>query len=151
MRSESTATCTSAEPVSPGFLAYSEITSCLRSVVIVIRSSSSKVEDTERPQLSFRQFGQRDRLALGGGEKDRKPLKIVASRNDVRQPGEQIRAGEDRIAASEANRIRTRHGQRRDAVQRGRESPKVQKGGGTIQNPPRLSRWRGFFPRDPAD
>ncbi len=53
---------------------YSVITSFLRSVVIVIcRSSSSKVENTERSQLAFCELGQRNRLALCCREKTVSP------------------------------------------------------------------------------
>src|SRR5579862_6735500 len=79
IRSERTATCTSGEPVSPVPVAYSWINDSLRSGVIDIRSSSSKVEHTKRSQLASRKFGERNRLALGGGEIDRETLKIVAS------------------------------------------------------------------------
>src|SRR6185312_622761 len=132
MRSESTATCTSGDPVSPSFLANSDMTSFLRSTVIdMCRSSSSKVEDTERSKLALFEFGQCDRLSLWCRTEDRKPLQIVP-RNAFRKPGEQVRSDKDGVAAFQANRIRTRDSQRRDAVQRGCNGPQVLKSGGTM-------------------
>src|SRR5215472_5682796 len=108
------------------------MTSFLRSCVIDIRSSSSKVEYTERSQLPGFEHGQRNWLALDRREKDREPLKIVACLGVLCEPREQSRAHNDRTATSQANRIRTRHGQRRDAVQRGRNRPQVLKSGGNM-------------------
>src|ERR1051326_4156200 len=116
MRSESTATCTSGEPVSPSLAPYSEISSFLRSAVIDIRSSSSKVEDTERSQLSSLQCRERNRLAIAGGKIDLWPLQIVVV-SFFRETREQILPHQNRIAAAQPDRIRTRDGQRRDAVQ----------------------------------
>src|SRR5690242_7518130 len=144
MRPESTATCTSAEPVSPSFAPYSEISSFLRSAVIDIRSSSSKVEDTERPQLACLQCRERNRLAIAGGKIDREPLQIVVV-SFFREAREQIRPHQDRIAAAQPDRIRTRHGQRRDAVQRGRNGPQVLKSGGTMHRTLECFQWHGVF------
>src|SRR6478672_4888281 len=105
MRSESTATCTSGEPVSPSFAPYSEISTLLRSTVIDMRSSSSKVEDTERPQFSSLQGCERHRLAIPCREKDREPLQI-AGVSFFRKAREQIRSHQNRIAAAQPDRIR---------------------------------------------
>src|SRR3954465_2438710 len=126
IRSESTASCTSGEPVSPSLAPYSEISSFLRSTVIDIRSSSSKVEDTERSQLPGLQCRERNRLAIAGGKIDRKPLQIVVV-SFFREAGEESCPHQNRIAAAQPDRIRTRNGQRRDAVQRGRNRPQVLK------------------------
>src|SRR5690348_7255160 len=105
MRSESTATCTSGEPVSPSFLANSDMTSFLRSAVIdMCRSSSSKVENTKRSQFSGFEGGQSDRFSLWRRTEDREPLQIVAG-NAVRKPGEEVRSDKDGVAAFQANRI----------------------------------------------
>src|ERR1700751_2826926 len=98
MRSESTATCTSGEPVSPSLAPYSEISSFLRSAVIDIRSSISKVEDTERSQLSRLNRGERNRLAIAGIKKDREPLQIVVV-SFFRKTREPVRPHQDPVAA----------------------------------------------------
>src|SRR5205823_5112541 len=144
MRSESTATCTSGEPVSASFAPYSEISSFLRSAVIDIRSSSSKVEDTERSQLSGLNRGERNGLAIASGEIDREPLQIAVV-SFFRKAGEQIRPHQDRIAAAQPDRIRTRDGQRRDAVQRGRNGPQVLKSGRTMHRSRERFQWHGVF------
>src|SRR3954453_12294803 len=144
MPPESTATCTSGEPVSPSFAPYSEINSFLRSTVIDIRSSSSKVEDTERSQLSCLNRSKRNWLAVSSREIDRKPLQIVAV-SFFRKTCEQICSHQNRIAAAQPDRIRTRYGQRRDAVQRGRNGPQVLKSGGTMHRSPQGFQWHGIF------
>src|SRR6185312_1364322 len=144
MRSESTATWTSGEPVSFSVAPYSFISSCLRSAVIVIifssRSSDGKVEYTKRSQFPFRELGECHRLAVSGRKEDREPLKIVRLRG-IRDPGELLGPDQDWIAAFQANRILPRHGQRRDAVQRGRKGQQVLKSGRTMHKTP-----QGFQP-----
>src|SRR5579862_4627291 len=141
MRSERTATCTSGEPVSPVPVAYSWISVCLRSGVIDMRSSSSKVENTKRPQLATRQLGERNRLALSGREIDRESLKIVACARLFPDAGKQSRSHQNGIAGAQAHRIRTRHGERRDAVQRSRDGPQVLKSGGTMPKRLQVFQW----------
>src|SRR6266566_4388770 len=135
MRSESTATWTSGEPVSPSPVAYCVITSFFRSAVTDIGSSRSvakplgaraEIENPERPELPLGDFRERYRLASGRREIDRPTLEIRSRVGTVllfHQARKMRRADEDGVAAAKANRIRLRHGQRRDAVQRGRDGP----------------------------
>src|SRR5215469_4574657 len=97
-----------------------------------MRSSSSKVENTKRPQLATRKLGERNRLTLSGGEIDREPLKIVACARLFPDAGKQSRSHQNGIAGAQAHRIRTRHGKRRDAVQRGRDGSQVLESGRTM-------------------
>src|SRR5258706_7328441 len=86
MRSESTATWTSGEPVSPSPLAYCVITSFLRSAVTDIDlfllygqaalGARSEIEYPERPELALGNFGERYWLASGRREIDRPTLEI---------------------------------------------------------------------------
>src|SRR5579862_2159941 len=48
MRSDRIATCTSGEPVSPAFIAYSPMSACLRSGVIDIGLCPSTIDDAHR-------------------------------------------------------------------------------------------------------
>src|SRR5436853_7359697 len=132
MRSERTATCTSGEPVSPAAVAYSCISVCLRSGVIDIRSSSSKVEHAKRPELPTSKLGKSDRLALRGGEIDRESLKIVAGGGLFLDAGKEACSHQNGIPRTQAHCIRTRHSERRDAVQRCRDGPQVLESGRTM-------------------
>src|SRR5581483_4394272 len=130
MRSDSTATWTSGDPVSPSLVWYCATSSFLRSAVIVIVGHRSlEVEYEEWPKLAFRELGQRNRLALLCGEKNREPLKVGAVGLAFRDPRELRRTDQDRIAALQAGRICRRYGQRRDAVQRGRKGLQVLQSG----------------------
>src|ERR1700744_2010332 len=117
MRSESTATWTSGEPVSSFLVAYSAISSFLRSGVI-IGHRSLKLENTEGTKLAFGDFGQCHGIVPFVREEDGQARKSVLGHSFF-QPGEEIRADQDGIAASKADRIAARYSQRRDAVQRG--------------------------------
>src|SRR5690242_20017741 len=119
MRSDRMATWTSGEPVSLAFVALLSMTSFLRSAVIVIfLFRSSKVENTERSELAGRKLCQCNWLTLACGEIDREPLKIVAV-CFIRQPCEVWCTNQNRIAATQANRVLPSNSQCRDAVQRG--------------------------------
>src|SRR5476649_1037314 len=120
MRSESTAIWTSGEPVSSFLVAYSAITSFLRSGVI-IGHQVLKLENTEGTKLAFGDLGQCHGAARLILEENGLPLETAVIGKTVFQPGEQIRADEDGIAAAKADRIAARDSQRRDAVQRGRK------------------------------
>src|SRR5579864_491575 len=68
MRSLSTATCTSGEPVSPSLRAYSLMTSCLRGSAIDIGSLLSlKVQHTHRTKRAVCDLGERHQLCAAGG------------------------------------------------------------------------------------
>src|SRR5258706_10134434 len=89
MRSESTATWTSGEPVSPSPLAYCVITSFLRSAVTDIDlfllydqaalGARSEIEYPERPELALGNFGERYWLASGRREIN-PPTLVIPSR-----------------------------------------------------------------------
>src|ERR1700680_1449912 len=116
------------------------MTSFLRSVVTDIVYSlcpCSKVKNTKRSQLTFRHFGERNRLAFGGREIDRQALDIRGLCRFpkimlARQPLEMREAKEDGVAAAEADRICGRYGQRRDAVQHGRDGGQMLQSGRTM-------------------
>ena len=136
MRSESTATWISGDPVSLSLLPNCVISSFLRSAVTDIglscpggqgSSAWSEIENAERPELPLRHFCKRHRLASGSREIDRLALKIRPSFGSplllFHESRKMRRADQDGIAAAETDRIRLRYGQRRDAVQRGRNGP----------------------------
>src|SRR5579862_3264430 len=79
MRSERIATCTSGEPVSPGFVAYSPMSVCLRSAVIDIGFVPSTIDDAHRPKTAI----------LDPRQGDNKP---VQPRADYRPVGNVIEA-----------------------------------------------------------
>src|ERR1700683_3414263 len=120
MPSDSPATWTSGEPVSFFLVAYSAITSFLRSGVI-IGHRFLKLKNTERAKFAFGDFGQCHGIVPFVREENGLARKSILVGHSLFQPGEEIRADQDGIAASKADRIAARYGQRRDAVQRGRK------------------------------
>src|ERR1700761_4340470 len=134
MRSDRIAICTSGDPVSLAPVACSATTSFLRSGVIIFQFRTSgvgKIEDAKRLKLSFGDFGQCHGRTVFLLEEHGQPLEFVAAES-ITHAGEQIRADEDGVAGSDANRIGATDGQRRDAVQRGRQGPQIPKSGGTM-------------------
>src|SRR5579863_10387114 len=78
MRSDRIATCTSGEPVSPGLMAYSPISVCLRSAVIDIGFLSSAtidhaqtIDDAHRPKSAMLDPHQRDKKLIQPRTDDR--------------------------------------------------------------------------------
>ena len=76
MRSDRIATCTSGEPVSSGFNAYSPISACLRSGVIDIGFSLLAIDDAHRPK----------RAVLDPHQGDGKPILPRADERPVGNP-----------------------------------------------------------------
>src|ERR1700761_7693575 len=134
MRSDRIAIWTSGEPVSLAPVAFSATTSFLRSGVIIFQFRTSgvgKIEHAKRPKLSFGDFGQCHGRTVFLLEEHDLALKLAVTES-VLHAGEQIRTDEDGVAGSDANRIGTTNGQRRDAVQRGRKGSQIPKSGGTM-------------------
>ena len=92
---------------------------------------ATKIEDTKRSKLTFGDFGQCYGRTLLILEVDGLSGELAVTES-ILHAGEQVRADEDGIAGSDANRIGTRNSQRRDAVQRGRKGPQIPKSGGTM-------------------
>src|SRR5215470_3896534 len=115
MRSLRTATCTSGEPVSLGFLAYSWMTACLRSAVIDIVNPLRllKVQHAYRTKIAALETRQRHRLAARHGTHQTAAFEMADAL--------QILAAEQahRLAATQAVRLGIGQGQGRDVVQRG--------------------------------
>src|SRR5215469_13074095 len=90
-----------------------------------------EVEDAKRPEFSSGDFGQCHGRPVLFLEKHGLSEKLAITES-LSHAGEQIAADEDGVAGSDANRIWTRNGHRRDAVQRGRKGPQIPKSGGTM-------------------
>src|SRR5215470_6479252 len=113
MRSLSTATCTSGEPVSPSLRAYSLMISCLRGSAIDIESLLSlEVQHTHRPKCPVGDLCKRHQLRAADGAD---ALAVAKLQHEVPIGGAEREHG---LAASQAGRFGLRQGERRDVVQR---------------------------------
>src|SRR2546421_77414 len=127
MRSLSTATWTSGEPVSPSLRAYSLMTSCLRGSVIDIGSLLSLVvQHTHRTKRAVGDLGERHQLGAAGGAD---ALAVAKLQHEGPIGGAEREHG---LAASQAGRFGLRQGKRRDVVQRRLDRKQVLEWGRTM-------------------